>query len=112
MEATGHRRFRFGLRTLLAVMAVAAATCGVLTRRTDPLLVRKGMSPAAVWWSCGWPAARTSTKSMTDWTYSVEPVDQQPSFLTIRFDDLGVSQAHVLKRESAYPTFENLLDEE
>lgn len=112
MEATGNRRFRFGLRTLLVVTAVAAATCGVLTRRTDPLLVRKGMSTAAVWWNCGWPAARTSTKSMTNWTYSVETDGQQPSFLTVRFDDLGVCQAHVLKREGAYPTFEDILDDE
>jgi hypothetical protein len=80
MDPPKKRRFRFGLRTLLVVTAVSAATCGVLTRRTDPLLVRKGMSPALVWWNCGWPASRTSTNSMTDWTYSIEPVGQQPTF--------------------------------
>jgi hypothetical protein len=112
MDAPNQRRFRFGLRTLLVVTAVFAATCGVLTRRTDPMLVRKGMSPASVWWNCGWPRSRTSTRSMTDWTYSIEPVDQQPTFLTVRFDDMGVTQAHYLKREGAFPTFEDVLDDE
>jgi hypothetical protein len=105
-------RFRFRLRTLLVVVAIAAVACGVATRRTDPLLARKGMSRATVWWHCGYPAARTMTKSMTDWTYYLEPASKRTNVLTVRFGDDGVTQAHLIKHDRAYPYYEDIADNE
>lgn len=111
MEGPKRAWFRFRLRTLLVAIALEAAVCGLATRHTDPLRVRKGMSQSAVWWHCGWPDARTNGDSTIDWTYNFEPEGARPTFVIVRFDGNGVSQAHLLDRDTVYPTFRDVTSE-
>jgi hypothetical protein len=55
MDAPKKCRFRFGLRAILGLVALCGALLGILARRTDPLLARKGMTRAEIWWKCGGP---------------------------------------------------------
>lgn len=116
MDVVKKRRFRFGLRTLLLVVAVAAALCAVASRRTDPMLVRKGMSRATVWWHCGWPAMRKTYEvtERTRWIYPADLPGTEANCLDVHFVGGSVIGAWLIKADGmpCPKTFDNLADNE
>lgn len=87
MDAPRKRRFRFGLKAILGLTALCAAVMGIFARRTDPLLARKGMSKAEIWWKCGNP----NYAIQSSWVYFVDVPRMSVNLL---FDDGVVIDAN------------------
>jgi hypothetical protein len=105
------------LRTILVLLTAAAMCCGVAARHTDPMLVRKGMSRAGVWWNCGSPVSsltlgREGFEEWEEWGYAAELEGTDANYLGVDFIRGRVYRAMLIKADGSLcpPTYDDVAD--
>lgn len=86
MDEPKKRRFRFGLRTLLAVVALVGVGLYFRPGQVNPRLIPSGASKAWVYWNCGKPDCDFDRRA---WHYDPHTRDAKEEIVFVRYDGDG-----------------------